>query len=96
MALTGDFVFKHVVPNLQYWAGAILVIAGFLSVNMAALSEVEEAEILEGRQLVPHEDPLDASLNGRHIIYNQNIPKGSQNSIHSTGSYHSMDQTTPR
>lgn len=84
------------VPNLQYWAGAILVIAGFLSVNMAALSEVEEAEILEGRQLVPQEDPLDASLEGRHIIYNQNIPKGSQNSINSTGSYHSMDQTAPR
>jgi hypothetical protein len=93
--LTGDFVFKHVVPNLQYWAGAILVIAGFLSVNMAALSEVEEAEILEGRQLVPQEDPLDTSLEG-HIIYNQNIPKGSQNSLNSTGSYHSMDQTTPR
>ncbi|KAG2176688.1 hypothetical protein INT44_007352 [Umbelopsis vinacea] len=96
VALTGDFVFKHVVPNLQYWAGAILVIAGFLSVNMAALSEVEEAEILEGRQLVPQEDPLETSLESRHIIYNQNIPKGSQNSLNSTGSYHSMDQTTPR
>ncbi|KAH8554949.1 hypothetical protein BGW37DRAFT_419993, partial [Umbelopsis sp. PMI_123] len=96
VALTGDFVFKHVVPNLQYWLGAILVIAGFLSVNMAALAEVDESEILEGRQLVPQEDPLDHSLESQQSIYNQNIPKGSQNSLNSNGSYHSMDQTTTR
>jgi hypothetical protein len=63
---------------------------------MAALAEVDESEILEGRQLVPQEDPLDHSLESQQSIYNQNIPKGSQNSLNSNGSYHSMDQTTTR
>lgn len=96
MALTGDFIFKHVVPNLQYWVGAILVIAGFLSVNMAALSEVDESEALDGRQLVPQEDTLYPSLESRQSSSTEHIPKRSESSIHSNGSYHSLDQTVTR
>ncbi|GAB5588394.1 hypothetical protein Unana1_03294 [Umbelopsis nana] len=96
VALTGDFIFKHVVPNLQYWVGAILVIAGFLSVNMAALSEVDESQALDGRQLVPQEDTLYPSLESRQSSSTEHIPKGSESSVHSNGSYHSLDQTVTR
>ncbi|CAO3591353.1 unnamed protein product [Absidia cylindrospora] len=39
LALIGDIVFKNFVPHLQYAIGALLVIIGFVSVNMSALKE---------------------------------------------------------
>ncbi|CAM0136991.1 unnamed protein product [Umbelopsis sp. WA50703] len=95
IALTGDFFYKHVVPNLQYAIGAILVIVGFLSVNMAALAEVNEAESHEGRQLVPQEDSFHPSLDIRQRLSAEHIPKSSE-SLHSSGSYQSLDQAGPR
>lgn len=95
IALTGDFFYKHVVPNLQYAIGAILVIIGFLTVNMAALHEVDEAESHEGRQLVPQEDSFHPSLDIQQRLSAEHIPKSSE-SLHSNRSYQSLDQATPR
>ncbi|KAJ2956162.1 hypothetical protein NQZ79_g7957 [Umbelopsis isabellina] len=95
IALTGDFFYKHVVPNLQYAIGAILVIIGFLSVNMAALSEVDEAESHEGRQLVPQEDSFHPSLDIQQRSSAEHIPKSSE-SLHSNRSYQSLDQASPQ
>lgn len=83
------------VPNLQYAIGAILVIIGFLTVNMAALHEVDEAESHEGRQLVPQEDSFHPSLDIQQRLSAEHIPKSSE-SLHSNRSYQSLDQATPR
>ncbi|CAO3646076.1 unnamed protein product [Cunninghamella blakesleeana] len=42
LALFGDIVFKHFNPPLQYIFGAVLVIIGFVTVNIAALRENNE------------------------------------------------------
>ncbi|SAM07128.1 hypothetical protein [Absidia glauca] len=42
LALFGDIVFKNFVPQVQYAMGALLVVIGFVSVNMAALKERKE------------------------------------------------------
>ncbi|CAO3624045.1 unnamed protein product [Cunninghamella echinulata] len=44
LALFGDIVFKQFNPPLQYIIGAVLVIIGFITVNMAALRESKEKE----------------------------------------------------
>ncbi|KAI9316055.1 hypothetical protein BX666DRAFT_1954441 [Dichotomocladium elegans] len=43
LALAGDLLIKHTVLAIQYIIGAILVVAGFLAVNIAALSEVSSS-----------------------------------------------------
>jgi solute carrier family 35 protein F5 len=42
LALFGDIVFKNFVPQVQYAMGALLVVIGFVFVNMAALKERKE------------------------------------------------------
>ncbi|KAI8343518.1 hypothetical protein BC941DRAFT_411611 [Chlamydoabsidia padenii] len=44
LALFGDIVFKNFVPQIQYTMGALLVVVGFVSVNMAALKERKEED----------------------------------------------------
>ncbi|SAM06402.1 hypothetical protein [Absidia glauca] len=44
LALFGDVVFKHFVPQCQYALGALLVVIGFFSVNMSALNERNDKE----------------------------------------------------
>ncbi|KAI8140365.1 hypothetical protein BJV82DRAFT_671795 [Fennellomyces sp. T-0311] len=56
LALLGDLIFKHIVPNLQYAAGALLVVVGFFAVNFATLSEVEDKAIYADREIIPQED----------------------------------------
>lgn len=59
LALVGDVIFKHIIPGLQYAAGAILVLIGFFAVNMATLSEVEDKARYADRQMVPQTDAGD-------------------------------------
>lgn len=49
MAIAGDAVFKHFVPELEYAFGALLVITGFFVVNIATLSNIKERESLRSR-----------------------------------------------
>ncbi|ORZ15350.1 hypothetical protein BCR42DRAFT_416916 [Absidia repens] len=44
LALFGDIVFKHFVPQTQYAIGALLVVIGFVTVNLAALREGNQNE----------------------------------------------------
>ncbi|CAO3593017.1 unnamed protein product [Absidia cylindrospora] len=44
LALFGDIVFKHFVPQTQYAIGALLVVIGFVTVNLAALREGNQDE----------------------------------------------------
>ncbi|KAI8067118.1 hypothetical protein BC940DRAFT_301338 [Gongronella butleri] len=53
LALFGDIVFKHIVPHAQYVAGALCVIVGFVTVNMAALREHDDAPMDEQQPLIP-------------------------------------------
>ncbi|KAI8340224.1 thiamine-repressible mitochondrial transport protein THI74 [Chlamydoabsidia padenii] len=53
LALFGDIVFKHFVPELQYVIGALLVIVGFFSVNMSALNERKEDIDDQHQPLIP-------------------------------------------
>jgi solute carrier family 35 protein F5 len=43
------------MPGLQYAIGAALVVAGFFTVNTAALSDVEEKELVHQRDIVEGE-----------------------------------------
>ncbi|KAG1048596.1 hypothetical protein G6F43_009023 [Rhizopus delemar] len=49
LAIAGDAVFKHFVPELEYAFGALLVITGFFVVNIATLSNIKERESLRSR-----------------------------------------------
>ncbi|KAI7885022.1 thiamine-repressible mitochondrial transport protein THI74 [Lichtheimia hyalospora FSU 10163] len=42
LALVGDLVIKHIIPGWQYIVGALLVITGFVIVNLATLPNVDE------------------------------------------------------
>ncbi|ORZ23236.1 hypothetical protein BCR42DRAFT_404322 [Absidia repens] len=57
LALVGDIVFKNFVPHLQYAIGALLVVIGFVSVNMSALKERKDDIVSEDdqqqQQLIP-------------------------------------------
>ncbi|KAI9499199.1 hypothetical protein BDB00DRAFT_795804 [Zychaea mexicana] len=59
LALVGDLIFKHIVPGIQYAAGAILVLIGFFAVNVATLSEVENKAIYAEREIIPQEEVND-------------------------------------
>ncbi|KAL1931448.1 hypothetical protein VTP01DRAFT_9590 [Rhizomucor pusillus] len=65
LALVGDVIFKHVIPGLFYAGGAVLVVLGFLAVNVAALSEVETSQAYAERTLVPQSD--DEEQDTEHI-----------------------------
>ncbi|CAG8723203.1 16815_t:CDS:2, partial [Acaulospora morrowiae] len=39
LALFGDYVFKGIIMNPGYWLGALLVVSGFLGVNLATIKE---------------------------------------------------------
>lgn len=38
----GDLVIKHIIPGWQYIIGALLVITGFVIVNLATLPNADE------------------------------------------------------
>ncbi|CDH56923.1 yml018c-like protein [Lichtheimia corymbifera JMRC:FSU:9682] len=42
LALVGDLVIKHIIPGWQYIVGALLVITGFVIVNLATLPNPDE------------------------------------------------------
>ncbi|ORZ22303.1 hypothetical protein BCR42DRAFT_368080 [Absidia repens] len=48
LALIGDIILKHIFPGVQYIAGACLVVAGFLVVNISSLHD--QAEIKSDNQ----------------------------------------------
>ncbi|KAI9278681.1 hypothetical protein BDA99DRAFT_492858 [Phascolomyces articulosus] len=56
LALMGDVIFKHIIPNLQYAAGAVLVLVGFFAVNFATLSEAENNDKYADREIIPQEE----------------------------------------
>ncbi|KAG0179280.1 hypothetical protein DFQ28_003074 [Apophysomyces sp. BC1034] len=56
LALVGDVVIKHTVPDLQYICGTILVLIGFFAVNVAALSDVQDKAIYDEHELVPQDE----------------------------------------
>ncbi|KAG2218457.1 hypothetical protein INT45_003001 [Circinella minor] len=62
LALMGDILFKHIIPNLQYAAGAVLVLAGFFAVNVATLSEVENRAIYADREIIPQDDDTSTAI----------------------------------
>ena len=55
-------VFKHIIPNLQYAAGAVLVLVGFFAVNVATLSEVENSAIYADREIIPQDEDISRTI----------------------------------
>ncbi|KAF7727875.1 hypothetical protein EC973_006988 [Apophysomyces ossiformis] len=59
LALVGDIVIKHTIPDLKYAGGAVLVLIGFFAVNVAALSDAKEKVVYDDHELVPQEEPFE-------------------------------------
>ncbi|KAG2236352.1 hypothetical protein INT48_008334 [Thamnidium elegans] len=89
LALVGDVVFKHFMPGLQYAIGATLVVVGFLIVNMATLSDVDEKVSVRQRELVDDvegEDDFDTEDNFRRMARALSISESNRNRRESNAS----------
>ncbi|KAI9269507.1 hypothetical protein EDC94DRAFT_656566 [Helicostylum pulchrum] len=89
LALVGDVVFKHFMPGLQYAIGATLVVVGFLIVNMATLSDVDEKVSVRQRELVDDvegEDAFDTEDNFRRMARALSISESNRNRRESNAS----------
>ncbi|GAA5807466.1 hypothetical protein MFLAVUS_000827 [Mucor flavus] len=89
LALVGDVVFKHFMPGLQYAIGATLVVVGFLIVNMATLSDVDEKVSVRQRELVDDvegEDEFDTEDNFRRMARALSISEYNRNRRESNAS----------
>jgi solute carrier family 35 protein F5 len=76
LAVAGDAVFTHVVPGLEYALGAILVIAGFLVVNMATLKNDRHFRQANDQQSNENEASLTQALHTSSRLASNDGPRG--------------------
>lgn len=78
------------MPGLQYAIGAMLVVAGFLIVNMATLSDVDEKELVHQRELLDdieeEGDEFDTEDNFRRMARALSISETNRNRRESNAS----------
>lgn len=77
------------MPGLQYAIGATLVVVGFLIVNMATLSDVDEKVSVRQRELVDDvegEDEFDTEDNFRRMARALSISEYNRNRRESNAS----------